>query len=267
LRRKVARTIEWLQRVGYYRLSAYFIPFRTTGSDAFRTGTTFDRVIDLYKFDCGLRLVVLRALDRIEVGVRAIATYHLAHELGPFGYAIPTNFPSHYDHASLMKNLAREESRSTEVFVRHYRSKYTSPPHLPIWMATELLTFGTLSKMYGNLRKGFRKKIAREFNQPEPVFTSWLHSLAAISNICAHHSRLWNRQLAVKPALPTAWAGAGIDNSRVYAIALVIQSLLNTLSRDSNWKERLKATFATYPSVNLPAMHFPTNWQDQAPWS
>jgi len=261
-----ARTIEWLERIGYYRLSAYFIPFRAAGSEAFRTGTSFDQIVELYKFDCGLRLLVLQALDRIEVGVRAIITYHLAHELGPFGHTIPTNFAAHYDHAYLMTNLAREERRTTELFVRHYRTKYTSTPHLPIWMATELLTFGVLSKMYGNLRKGVRKKIAREFSQPESVFTSWLHSLAAIRNRCAHHNRLWNRQLAVKPALPVAWAAAGIDNSRVYAIALVIQSLLNTLSPDSTWKERLKITFAAYPSVDLSAMHFPTNWQNQDPW-
>lgn len=260
------RTIEWLQRIGYYRLSAYFIPFREAASDAFRTGTNFDQIVELYKFDSSLRLLVLQALDRIEVGVRAIITYHLAHELGPFGHTIPTNFAPHYDHAYLMTTLASEERRSTELFVRHYRIKYTSQLHLPIWMATELLTFGVLSKMYGNLRKSVRKKIAREFGQPESVFTSWLHALAAIRNVCAHHSRLWNRQLAVKPALPAAWTATGIDNSRVYAIALVIQSLLNTLSPDSEWKERLKTTFAAYPTVDLSAMHFPIKWQAQAPW-
>jgi abortive infection bacteriophage resistance protein len=261
------RTIEWLQRIGYYRLSAYFIPFRAAGSEAFRMGANFDEVIELYKFDCSLRLLVLQALDRVEVGVRAKVTYHLAHELGPFGHTVAGNFAPSYDHAYFMTNLAREERRSTEVFVRHYRSKYTATPHLPIWMATELLTFGVLSKMYGNLRKTIRKKIAREFSQPESVFTSWIHSLAAIRNICAHHNRLWNRQLAVKPELPAAWTAVGIDNTRVYAIALVIESLLNTLSPGSKWKERLKTALAAYPSADLPAMHFPTDWQDQAPWA
>jgi abortive infection bacteriophage resistance protein len=260
------RTIEWLQRIGYYRLSAYFIPFRTAGSEVFKTGANFDQIVELYKFDSSLRLLVLQALDRIEVGVRAIITYHLAHELGPFGHTIPTNFAPNYDHVSLMRILTKEETRSTEVFVRHYRGKYTTERHLPIWMATELLTFGVLSKMHENLRKSIRKKISREFSQPESVFTSWLHSLAATRNICAHHSRLWNRTLAVKPELPAAWAATGIDNSRVYVIALVIQSLLSTLSPDSKWKERLKTTFTTYPAVDLQAMRFPANWQTQAPW-
>jgi abortive infection bacteriophage resistance protein len=40
-------------------------------------------------------------------------------------------------------------------------------------MATELISFGTLSQMYANLRKSLRKKIAREFDQPATVFVSW----------------------------------------------------------------------------------------------
>ena len=261
------RTVEWLQRIGYYRLSVYFIPFRTAGTDNFRAGTKIDQIIDLYKFDCSLRLLVLQALDRIEVGVRAIITYHLSHELGAFGHTVSANFDPCYDHAVLMRTLSLEETRSTELFVKHYRTKYTSEPHLPIWMATELLTFGALSKMYANLRKSVRKKIAREFGQPESVFKSWLHSLAAIRNICAHHSRLWNRQLAVKPTLPMAWAANGIDNSRVYCMALVIQSLLDNISPDSKWKERLKTNFTAYPHVDQRAMRFPRDWQNQAPWA
>jgi abortive infection bacteriophage resistance protein len=122
-----------------------------------------------------------------------------------------------YDHSNLMNILRKEESKSAEVFVSHYRRKYTSEKHLPVWMATELLGFGVLSKMYGNLRTGLRKKIAREFGQPESVFVSWLHAMNAIRNICAHHARLWNRELAVKPELPSGWKSSGIDNNRLYS--------------------------------------------------
>ena len=260
------RALEWLKRIGYYRLSAYFIPFRVVGTDHFQNGTTFAHIVDLYKFDCNLRLLTLQALDRIEVAVRAIVTYRLGHDLGAFGYADAANFNPKYDHAGLMNTLYKEEAKSTELFVHHYRTKYVSERVLPVWMATELLTFGALSKMYGNLRTGLRKKIAHAFGQQEPVFASWLHSLAAIRNVCAHHSRLWNRELAVKPTLPAAWKANGIGNSRYYAIALVMQSLLTEISPNSRWKERLKAHFNTYPWVDLKAMHFPPDWQNQAPW-
>jgi abortive infection bacteriophage resistance protein len=166
-----------------------------------------------------------------------------------------------------MKILRREESRSTEVFIGHYRAKYTSETDLPVWMATELISFGALSKMYEHLRTSFRKRIAREFNQPQPVFVSWLHSLTAVRNVCAHHSRLWNRELAVKPELPTAWKASGIGNDRFYVIALIIQTLLADISPDSQWGERLKALFNAHPTVNLRAMQFPADWQNLPPWS
>lgn len=122
-----ARTIEWLQRSGHYRLSAYLIPFRIPDTDNFRRGTTLDQVVDLYKFDCGLRLLLLQALDRIEIGVRAVMTYHLAHALGAFGHTAAGNFKPGYDHAWLIRTLAAEEQGSTELFVRHFRATYTAP--------------------------------------------------------------------------------------------------------------------------------------------
>jgi len=166
-----------------------------------------------------------------------------------------------------MKILRRDEGRSTEVFIGHYRAKYTSETELPVWMATELISFGSLSRMYEHLRTGLRKKIAREFNLPQTVFVSWLHSLTAVRNVCAHHSRLWNRELAVKPKLPTAWKTNGIENERFYAIAMIIQTLLADISPDSQWKERLKACFNAYPTVNLRAMHFPADWQALPLWT
>ncbi len=102
-------------------------------------------------------------------------------------------------------------------------------------MATELISFGVLPKMYEHLRTSLRKKIAREFNQPQPVFVSWLHALTAVRNVCTHHSRSWNRELAVKPELPVAWKASGIGNDRFYVIALMIQTLLTDIAPDSLW--------------------------------
>ncbi|MGI4830636.1 MAG: Abi family protein [Janthinobacterium lividum] len=261
----LGREVDWLWRIGYYRLSAYFIPFRAPGTDDFKPGTTLDQIVDLYKFDGNLRLLVMQAMDRIEIAVRGVVTYHLAHELGVFGYTDSVNFHPGYDHADLMRKLAAEERRSSELFVAHFRSKYTSEPYLPIWVATELMSFGMLSKMYGNVRKSTRKRIAKEFAQPESVFVSWLHSLAAIRNVCAHHSILWNKQLRLKPELPGAWK-AQIDNRRFYVIAIMVQTLLLKVSPESKWKERLKEHFNEYPGVDLIAMGFPADWQTRAPW-
>ncbi len=84
---------------------------------------------------------MLEALDRIEISVRAVITYEIGKDLGVFGYADPANFATAFNHADFMKILRREEGRSTEVFIGHYRAKYTSETDLPVWMATELISF------------------------------------------------------------------------------------------------------------------------------
>jgi len=75
---------ECLSRIGYYRLSAYWYSSRTSEIykdpadgklrtrvlDAFRPGTKFSDALDFYVFDKNLRLLVLDALERIEVGIR-----------------------------------------------------------------------------------------------------------------------------------------------------------------------------------------------------
>lgn len=260
------RALRWLKRIGYYRLSAYYIPFRIMNSDNFRPGTTLDQVVDLYKFDCHLRLLFLQAMDRVEIGVRAVLTYRLAHELGPFGYADAGNFARTYDHHEFMRVLEHEEKRASELFVSHYRSKYTSEKYLPIWMVTELVSFGALSKLSQHLRTGVRKRIAKEFNLVEPVFFSWLHTLTYVRNICAHHNRLWNRELSIKPSLPKEWVVSGIANDRLYCIACMLQHLLRLIAPESHWKDRLADLLAAYPGAELSTMKFPVVWLELEPW-
>ncbi len=83
-----------LRTVGYYRLSGYWFPFRKT-DESFKEGTSFETVWNRYAFDRRLRLLVMDAIERIEVAVRSeLAHYHSLH-FGPFGYAT--------DHGTLPK--------------------------------------------------------------------------------------------------------------------------------------------------------------------
>lgn len=73
-----------LQHLNYYRLSAYWLPFEVSHNPhEFHLGTRFDEVLNLYVFDRNLRLLVLDAIERIEVSARSQWAYHLAHRHGP----------------------------------------------------------------------------------------------------------------------------------------------------------------------------------------
>ena len=80
--------IDRLGAVNYYRLSGYWHIFRTGTSHQFRPNTTFDFVWQPYIFDRRLRLLVMDAIERIEVTVRTQLAYHHSHlARSPFGYA------------------------------------------------------------------------------------------------------------------------------------------------------------------------------------
>ena len=62
----------YLEHLNYYRLSAYWLPFEADHkTHRFQPNTRFERVLNLYVFDRELRLLVLDAIERVEVSVRS----------------------------------------------------------------------------------------------------------------------------------------------------------------------------------------------------
>src|SRR5699024_2377721 len=100
-----------------------------------------------------------------------------------------------------INSLYEEVDRSSETFIQHYKQTYTSPAYPPAWMSLEVITMRLLSKLFGNLKKGVeKKKVAKDFGLPNPlILESWMHAFAGLRNICAHHSRLWNRRFTIVP--------------------------------------------------------------------
>ena len=69
-----AKVRSCLVHIGYYRLSAYELPFQrgdhTDGHHQFLPNTNFDHILDLYTFDRKLRLLVMDAMERIEIAIK-----------------------------------------------------------------------------------------------------------------------------------------------------------------------------------------------------
>jgi abortive infection bacteriophage resistance protein len=264
------RAQRWLRHISYYRLSAYFLPLKIA-DDQFATGARFDQIAGLYIFDRKLRLILMDAIERFEVALRTGLTYGISHQYGPFGHVNPANFDTRFDHGEFMKELAEAEKQSRETFVTHYRNKYVSEDHLPLWMASELMSFGRLSRIFKNTHPEIKKSFARRLNVPDTkIVSSWLHTLNYVRNVCAHHSRLWNREIAVKPILPRAspaWPYAILGTDRLYAVLVIIRhALLHTWPK-CKWRDRLFELFAQHPTVDLAAMQIPENWRSIPPWT
>jgi len=82
--RDEAEAAFYLSHINYYRLTAYWLPFEEDhATHQFRAGTTFDEVLKLYIFDRELRLLVMDALERIEVSVRTQWAFHWGMVMDP----------------------------------------------------------------------------------------------------------------------------------------------------------------------------------------
>lgn len=311
------RAQHYLDFISYYRLSAYTIPFqdpKLQQNHCFKPNTSFDDILNLYIFDRELRLLIMDAIERIEVAVRAqICNVHSLSSKGngqvhgAFWYLDGQHFLRKFSHFRLLANIERQlsdekerldrdiknitkrpnltpqqqqkliENANKENFLRHYLSQYDEPRLPPCWMMTEMLTWGELSHLYAGLQSAaIKKKIAVNLGVNAEILESWLKALNSIRNICAHHGRLWNKELGVAIKIPNSrkikWLsqrpqlGNVQFERRVYSILTALQTLLYSVSPHSEWAKRLKALMDKYPNVPRVNMGMPTDWDTDVFW-
>jgi len=273
--------IERLRVVSYYRLSGYWYTFRKPDPkhsgrylDDFKPETHFDTIWNRYVFDRRLRLAMMDAVERIEVAVRTAIAYHQAQSHGPFAYATnPASLPGidKKERDLLLGSIQREKSRSKEHFVRHFQSKYGDHhSDLPIWMAIEIMSFGSVLTLYRGCSPSIRQTVAKPLGVHDTVFETWLLTLNTVRNICAHHGRLWNRELGTKPKIPRKnqdWhSPVEIGNKRMFGVLTICKWSLDRIAPQSRWSDRLRALFTEYPCIPLISMGFPENWQESPIW-
>lgn len=283
------KALHFLERIGYYRLSGYWFPFRERSEiccplevangkkhkrgdtdrivlDNFKSGATFQNAVDLYIFDKKLRLLAMDALERIEIGLRV----DISHTLGkkdPFAYLKPEllfdGFAKKLDeqtglteHHQWLAKHAALISRSKEDFIRHNKIKYGFP--LPIWVVCEIWDFGTLSTLFAGIAESDQDAIAKKYGLSNGrVLASWLRSLNYLRNVCAHHSRLWNRNIADQPKLPKpeeipfleAFRSDTHRLARPFLLLCITEHLLRTINPGSSWSQRLKVLLLEFPDL------------------
>ena len=264
-----------LSEVNYYRLSAYWHPFRRQGTEALLPNTTLGTVWDRYVFDRQLRLLAMDAIERVEVSVKTRATTLFSLQHGAFGYLDRANF-SHLSvdaHRKLLHTVREEMGRSKETFIQHYLSKYTSETDLPLWMVVEIMSFGAVLTFFRSLDQYLKRDIADAYGVKAKVLESWLLSLNYIRNLCAHHGRLWNRTVPVRPLIPDAkhrpefHAPVPVPPDRAFGILTVLNYLLGHISPQSQWPRRLEHLWQSkHPDIPIEQMGFPANWNDCPVW-
>lgn len=264
-----------LSEVSYFRFVQYLRPMEADKTNhTFKTNSKFEDALALYRFDSELRTIMFEAIQNIEIALRSKVNHEFSMKQGAFWFINSNLVEDEHKYVENLNAVDRELQRSKEDFIKDHKQKYDKPVFPPSWKTLELVSFGTLSKLYyNNTDTKTKKRIARQFNLPNhEVLESWMRSLTVLRNCCAHHSRIWNRRLSNAPQLCINLRGPwinsnGIDGNKLYAITCCIAYWLDSLEHSEQFKKALKQLISKYPSVDIAAMGFPSNWQSQPLWN
>jgi len=270
--------VKRLSQVNYYRLSAYWYPFRESGSDALRPGTTLATVWDRYVFDRQLRVLTMDAIERVEVSVRTAVVHRFSLSHGAFGHLDRANLPKLTvdQHRRFLRKLRKEETQSQEAFIAHYHRKYTSETDLPLWIAAELMDFGCMFTLFRGLEAKIKQDVARSYGISDKVLESWLTSINTVRNICAHHGRLWNRTFGTPFSIPRKnkhpeWHNPvelGSAERKCFSGLTVLRYLLGIIAPQSQWERRLvRLLEEKHPAIPIREMGFPADWKSCPIWA
>lgn len=270
----------FLHHVSYYRLRAYTYPFQDNENNLLhifkRNDINFSDIIALYHFDKNLRELLFSAISTIEVSLRTTITQFYSVEFNDSHWFTNSN---HYynNYTSIIETIKSEVNRSHEEFINHYFSKYTLPVIPPSWMTLETVSFGTLSRLLKDLQESsIKKKIAFFYGLPNTdILCNWIHSIAMLRNHCAHHSRIWNRRLAIQIKIPrnttysfiSANHSKHIKRNKIYGVIIAINYLLNIIMPKNDFINSVKTLINKKNKlVNLKDIGFPNNWENEDIW-
>lgn len=282
--------LDYLERIGYYRLSGYWYSFRAINEDSregiprrlddFIYNSHFEDAVKLYVFDKKLRLLALDALERIELALR-VDIAHLLGELDIYAHENPIlfhgNFAKKTNHTGKTQHQYWVEKYNSHVhrarrepFVEHYLQKYD---RLPIWVAIEIWDFGLLSKMYAGMQFKHQEQIATKYGAENgKAFKGWLRGLNFIRNVAAHHSRLWNINVLERAKLPEDddyWQQ--LNNARPFFYFCLMQRFMDVICPNSSWSDRFTELMIEFPDVRCEAVSLADfglidGWQDWNLW-
>lgn len=248
-----------LGRLNYYRFCGYglyFEEFSTEGVrlDRFKPGTTFERILQLYQWDESLRHLLRDALGWVEISFRTAFIYEMANQTqDPYWHLDAQWMQGPFDVRQFENECISAAKESTEVFTKHFQSKYQSDL-TPCWILAEILSFGKWSRLLGCLKhKEHIKKVASRLGAPPNDLVSWIRALVVLRNRCAHHGRLWDYSFKMRPSLTPTLQRLGWPPDRLGVMIWIIADLLR---KDSRQRE----AFISRLQVLLAACPEPYSW-------
>ncbi len=250
-----------LSNISYYRIvKAYSTTLKTNGK--YKANTSFEDIVNLYKFNSELRSILFKIIEHIEISLRANVSNYFSLKYGSLEYKNLDNIGKHKDrYLDTISELEREIKRNRRTpFIRNFRNNYENGA-IPFYAAVEVSSFGTLSKIYKNLKNEDKNEIAKFYGVEYFYFESFIENFAYIRNICAHYGGLYNVRMSKSPKLYKKYRNQNISNNTLFASILSLK-LVTTKKIFYDFYSELKYLIDKYDNVEVKYMGFPKNWQE-----
>lgn len=268
-----SKAINYIKRIGYYRLSAYFYPLLKNPKllHSFKESSTFDKALMIYRFDRQLRILIFNQIEKIEIAVRsAIINITSKETNNPFWLTDELCFADTTKYETTMQKIINEYNSSKEDFITHFRNTYENQ-YPPSWIFAEIIPLGVLTRIYQNIKDfSIRKKIASEFGLNIPVFESWMTIITMTRNNCCHHARIWNKTFGLRALtvrrMRHPWINTPVNHQKIYFTLCIIKYFINIIVPNNDMTSKLRDLLIEYPEIDIRAMGFPQNWQNEDLW-
>jgi len=271
-----------LKQIGYFSLiGGYKTPFKNPTTHKYKDGTRFEDIVALYRFDETLRELFLKYILKVERHIRSLLSYYFTeiHGEAQAAYLSPANYNQARKYApairrlvSVLDNLAN--NNSDYPYINHQRQVYGN---VPLWVLTNGVTFGTLSKFYEFTTQDIQSKIARNFDKVnQKQLEQFLSVMTKFRNVCAHGERLYSYQtrndipdtvLHKKLGIPQNGTQYSMGKHDLFAMVIGFRYLL---PKDDFIRFKSALTSAIRHYLNTPGsmdestlytyMGFPANW-------
>jgi len=271
-----------LTYINYYRFKIYLRPF-IGGDKRFVAGASFEDGLALYRFDEELRNQLFSVIGRLEVKFRTrLDQVVTQHTMDSFWYLDDRIVGAQAIRKSLSSYFIASKDDYAVAFKKAYiNDRCEHFKHLPpFWILGEMATFGQISMLYQAMKKpafadtggGLNKLdgLAQEFGAKNlKDLNSWLLQMRDVRNLCAHHSRTWNRNIRQAAGVNRGLSIPPENANRIYLVCVLLHRISKKVGMDLDIKASLQKLFNQYPvaDAHKASAGFPAGWESDVSWS